>query len=56
MDKFYNRNKEDAEDSEERKTLVKNLMKSYFKKNFICYTLKNIIYIDKKSMKQRKIT
>ena len=48
MDKLSNRGKEDAEDSEERKTLFKTLMKINFQNNIIQYTLTNIISIDEK--------
>ena len=55
MDGLSQKDKEDAEDSEESKTLIKNLMKTNFKKNTISYTLTNIMYIDEKPTKQRKI-
>ena len=41
--------------SEERKTLLKTLMEIHFKNNGICYTLKYIIFIDEKSVKQIKM-
>ena len=48
--------KEDAEYSEERKTLFKYLIKINFQKNVIRYTLTNIMSIDEKSMNHRKMT
>ena len=48
MDELSNEDKEDAEYSEERKTLFKNLMKMIFQKNIIRYTLTNIMSIDEK--------
>ena len=56
MDGLSQKDKEDAEDSEESKTLIKNLMKTNFKKNTISYTLTNIMYIDEKPTKQRNMT
>ena len=43
MDELSNKDKEDAEYSEERKTLFKTLIKMHFQKNFIWYTLTNIM-------------
>ena len=45
MDKLYKKYKEDAKDSEERKTLVKTLIKMYFQNNAIRCILTNIISI-----------
>ena len=56
MDELSNKYKEDVEYSEERNTLFNNLMKIHFQNNVIRYTLKNIMSIDEKSMKQRKLT
>ena len=43
MDELSNKDKEDAEYSEEIKTLFKTLIKMHFQKNFIWYTLTNIM-------------
>ena len=52
MDELSNKYKEDVEYSEERKTLIRNLMKIHFRNNFICCTLIKIMSIDEKLMKQ----
>ena len=56
MDVLSNEEKEDAEDSEERNTLFKTLMKIHFQNSVIRCTLKNIMAIDEKLMKQRNMT
>ena len=43
MDELSNKDKEYAEDSEEKKTLFKTLMKKNFQNNVIRYTLANIM-------------
>ena len=48
MDVLSNEDKEDAEDSEERKTFFKTLMKIHSRKNVVQYTLTNIMPIDEK--------
>ena len=48
MDVLSNEEKEDAEDSEERKTFFKTLMKIHSRKNVVQYTLTNIMPIDEK--------
>ena len=48
MDELSKKYKEDAEDSEERKTIFKTLMKMNSQNNVIRYTLKNIMSIDEK--------
>ena len=56
MEKLSNKDKEDVKDSEERKTLLKTLTKTYSQKNVIKYKLKNIMSIDEQSTKQKKMT
>ena len=54
MDKLSNEEKEDAEYSEERKKLFKNLMKINFQKNIIQCKLTNIMSIDEKTNEAQK--
>ena len=54
MDELSNKDKEDAEDSEERKTLFKTLMKMHFQNNIIRYTLTNMIPIDENINEAKK--
>ena len=54
MDELSNKDKEEAEDSEERKTLSITLMKIHFQKNIIRYTLSNIMSIDEKNNEAQK--
>ena len=51
MDEISNKYNKYAEYSEESRTLIKDLMKMYFKNNFIRYTLTNIMSIDEKQTK-----
>ena len=48
MDELSKKDKEDAEDSEERKTFFKTLIIMNFQNNVMCYTLTNIVSIDEK--------
>ena len=54
MDKLSNEEKEDAEYSEERKKLFKNLMKINFQKDIIQCKLTNIMSIDEKTNEAQK--
>ena len=56
MDELSNKDKEYAEYSKERNTIIKTLMKINSKKNVIHYTLTNMMSIDEKSMKQINMT
>ena len=48
MGESSNREKEYTEDSEKIRTLIKTLMRLNFQKNFIRFTLTNILSFDKK--------
>ena len=56
MDELSNQDKEDAKDPEERKKYFETLMKIHFQNSVIRCTLKNIMAIDEKLMKQRNMT
>ena len=49
-----NKDKEDSEYSEERKTLIKNLLRLHFQNIEIRFTSTNILPVDKKMKKARK--
>ena len=55
MDESSNKGKEYSECLDERKTLIKILIKFHFQKNGISFTLTNILSFDEKLMKQIKI-
>ena len=54
MDTLSNEYKEDVEDSEERKTLFKALIKMHLQKSIIWYELTSIMSIDEKFNKAQK--
>ena len=54
MDESSNKDKEYAEDSEERKTLFKTLIKIHFQNNSIWYTLTNMMSINGKINQAKK--
>ena len=55
MDELYNKDKEEAEYSEESKTIINTLIECYFKNNDIRFTLTDIMNIEEKSTKQRRM-
>ena len=54
MDESSNKDKEDAEYSEEIKTLVKNLMNFHSQKNIIRFTFKNVLSFNEKVNEVKK--
>ena len=56
MDEQSNKDKDYAEDSEERKTLFKTLIKIHFQNNSIWYTLTNMMSINGKINQAKNMT
>ena len=50
-----NKDKEDSEYSEERKTLIKNLLRLHFQNIEIRFTSTNILPVDKKNEESKEI-
>ena len=48
-DESSNKNKEDAQNPEERKTVIKHLMLLHFQNKVIIFILKNMLYFDVKN-------
>ena len=53
MDELSDKDKDDSQYSEGRKTLIKTLLKFRFQNNFICFTLTNLLPVNGKFKRRR---